>query len=103
MDSKIQPYSLYQTFNANLPKTDLSIEQKTSLSKYTDALYDHQKIAFIRLIIEHARISGEKVDSVSPPYTSTLKHTDKIEFDMNLFPIPLKWILWKFFEMCGAA
>ena len=28
MDSKIQPYSLYQTFNCNLPKVDLSIDQK---------------------------------------------------------------------------
>jgi hypothetical protein len=99
---KINPYSLYQTFNCNLQTTDLPFDQKEKLKEYVDLLYDDQKTAFVRLIIEHARLSGDNILPDSPPYKGELSESDgSINFNIENFPINLKWILWKFFEMCN--
>jgi len=100
--SKVDSYSLYQTFNSNLPKKEPPVSQKNILAKNADSLYEYQKIAFIRLIIEHARLNNE-YDSGKIPYGG-IEVNKSITFDLNseVFPTDLKWILLKFFKMCSG-
>jgi len=101
--SKVDSYSLYQTFSSNLPKKEPPVSQKNALVKNADNLYEHQKIAFIRLIIEHARLNNE-YDAEKIPYGG-VETSDGIVFDINLetFPTDLKWILLKFFKQCTES
>jgi hypothetical protein len=101
--SKVDSYSLYQTFNSNLPKKEPSVSQKNNLVKNADKLYEHQKIAFIRLIIEHARFNNE-YDPEKIPYDG-VETNEGIVFDLNAetFPTDLKWILLKFFKQCTES
>ena len=100
--SKIDAYSLYQTFNSNIPKKEPPVSQKTALAKSVDGLYEYQKVAFIRLIIEHARLNNE-YDTEKIPYGGEEKD-GSITFDLNadIFPTDLKWILLKFFKTCNG-
>ena len=99
----IEPYSLYQTFNCKLPKTDMTIEQKEKLVHYSNSLYSHQKIAFVRLIVEHSRLNN-LFSHTNAPYGLIIEEGDSsLTFDLENFPIELRWILWKFFEMCGEV
>lgn len=100
--SKVESYSLYQTFNSNIPKKEPLVSQKLELVNNANSLYEHQKIAFVRLIIEHARLNNE-YDTEKIPYGG-VEVDGSIIFDLNadIFPTDLKWILLKFFKMCNG-
>jgi hypothetical protein len=65
--TKIEPYYLYQTYNYNIPKIDLTDTQKKNIIKWTLEFQEKQKIAFLRLIIEHARLK-DSLDISTFPY-----------------------------------
>lgn len=96
-------YPLYQTFKTNIPDKDLPAKDKKKLSDVVDNLDEDQKIAMIRLILEHATLEGD----ISPdqglqslPYGGDLVGDEKTpQFKIAKLPIRLRWILWKFTEV----
>jgi|SRR5579862_3365585 len=97
---KIESYSLYQTLDKNIPITDLTIKEKNQLKSDVSTFQEPQKIAFIRLIIEYSRINDNNVNIKKIPYSTEIA-TDNFEFDVDNFPIKLRWILLKFCNVCS--
>lgn len=123
MNKSQKPYALYQTLCCNLPKKEPTVAQKKKLSETIDNLYEHQKIVFVKLVLEHYRLcnldsklsevgtSDKLVDSTSEgvgnssyivPYGGSIDKDGSIQFDINsdLFPVELKWILLNFLKVC---
>jgi hypothetical protein len=97
MNGKLE-YSLYQTFDANIPSTNLLVKDKKYLVEACSKLNRDQKIAFSRLILEHARLENiEVLDGL--PYGGNSTDT-KTEFNLENLPNHLKWILLKFVKIC---
>ena len=93
-------FTLYQTLCCNLPKKEPTLTQKKELINTVNKLYEHQKVVFVRLIIEHFRINNEDItDILHVPYEGT--EDDKgISFNVDNFPVQLKWILLNFLKVC---
>lgn len=98
---------LYYTLNSNLKKEDLKKSQKKELiefikkinSKKTDENYQIKK-AVILLITEHYSATGNEFDlaCIKLPYDLE-QSEDSVKIDIDLLPIPLRWILYKFLYM----
>jgi len=93
-----------------LATNNFSKENSKKLANFIDDVNTNQKTAFIRLIIEHARINDELPQNPDTlPYKGTvikgsedISNGDVVEFEIKNFPKDLKWILLKFFEMCNG-
>jgi hypothetical protein len=95
-------FTLYQTLCCNIPKKEPTLTQKKELAGAIDNLYEHQKVIFIRLIIEHFRVSNKEssnLDIMKIPYEGT-EDQNGISFDVEKFPVQLKWILLNFLKVC---
>ncbi len=120
MASKMK-YPLYQTFNnIKLPKNNLSKIQQQHFIDVAKTLVEKQKVAFIRLIIEHALINDEKFGQFIEEYIKQYENIenpddmdmclpyeiscvdDGLSFNIKKFPIDLRWILWKFLAVCES-
>ena len=102
--SVVEPYSLYQTFNCNLPKTVLPKDYAKKMIDNIPSLPEHQKIAFTRLIIEHARLNNDLPSDLKVlPYNGKKSDDGSPEFTVTHLPTNLRWILWRFHEMCGES
>ncbi len=101
--SKIKPYNLYQSLDVKVPETDLKKTQKKKFTELTADLTENQKISFLKLIIEHARLNDKyNENSEIFPYTELSKNeTTQLIFDVNEFPLKLRWILFRFLEVCN--
>ena len=124
--AKLEPYSLYQTFSQNIPTEPISVKDKKYVVKTAKNFTTTQKIAFIRLILEHnvretieaknKSIDKDKTQNESDghifatrnilelPYAgkdiiNTEDDLSEIEYDFNTLPKPLQWILFKFTKM----
>lgn len=105
IESKIENYSLYQTFSQNIPSENLSAANKKYIIKSKEKFTRPQEIAFVRLILEHHRLENTsnvpRAEVISLPYGS-FEEDSKITFDLNLKVIPreLLWILYRFTKVC---
>ena len=99
--AKVEPYSLYQTFRHNIPEKDLGVGEKKQLSSDVEKLRQTEKNAFLRLILEHARIAdGYDSSSGSLPYDG--KDTEEgPAFEVENLPRALRWILLRFLKVCA--
>lgn len=104
-ESKIENYSLYQTFSQNIPNENLSAANKKYIIKTREKFTRPQEIAFVRLILEHRRLETcgleNKVETTTLPYGG-IEEDSKITFDLSLKVIPreLLWILYRFTKVC---
>lgn len=93
-------YSLYRTFNDNIPEKDLNAKDTKELIKVAENLNTDQKVAFVRLILEHSRLTnGEDQKLNDLPY-SGIDSDEGVVFDLSRLPQELKWILWRFVNVC---
>lgn len=97
---KIERYFLYETLNKNILEIDLTTEEKIQLIDGTLTLQEAQKTAFIRLMIEYSRLNDDNINIKKIPYCTEIA-TDKLEIDIDKLPIKLRWILWKFCNVCS--
>lgn len=98
-------YHLYQTFLGNIPVKDLTKKQKAAIQEKIKDMDEKQVETMIMLITEDARLNNNYkplFSNVELPYGGYQKEEDgveNIEFDLEKFPIRLKWILLKFVGM----
>src|SRR5687768_10266442 len=101
MDRRGRAYTLYQTLNSNIKKTNMTAAQEKELVETLENIEDSSsKEAVVKLIAEHYRLSGGSFDIKKPilPYGGKQNGPDTT-FDLGLFPTALKWILWKFVQI----
>lgn len=94
-------YGLYQTFSSDMPDDDLNYEDKLYLKESIKTMTVDQKKAIFLLIIEHARLTEQfnfVPDNLVYPYGIN-QLGNNIEFNLDLLPIKLKWILFKFSKL----
>jgi hypothetical protein len=106
MSKKVEVYSLYQTLSVNIPKKPLTEnQQKTLRINIVKKLNDDQRIAILKLIVEHARIEdGYDGDIQNLPYGGKIKNDEvTIDFGYEDLPIKLQHILWKFLDVCDEG
>lgn len=98
--AKREVYSLYQTFDENIPDRNLTTKETNLLIKNMKILDLDQKIACLRLIIEHSVVCDD-IASVPDdlPFGGVETDDGSPSFSLTAFPIELKWILFKFTEM----
>ena len=96
---KVKAYSLYQTFSRNNPEKDLSVTEKKKLAADIPNLGNDEKVAFLRLILEHARVENQEAPPDSLPYKGELTDDGPV-FDIGNLPRDLRWILLKFVKVC---
>lgn len=103
-------FPLYDILNKNIPKKDLTIKQKKELSSNIELYTDIQEIVYV--LIRYYQYYNENLEKLAIPYGGTYikknenKITDtnvpdekNINFDLELFPIPLKHIIYNFILM----
>jgi len=88
---------LYYTLNSNISKKDLPEGKKIELIKKISKLNQEQIEAFFLLICEHQKIENG-IDYKSIPYGG-IKQKSGVQFDLQSFPIQLRWILYKFIDI----
>ena len=91
-------YSLYYTLNKKIPKKDFPKKKVSSLLEKLASLDDQQAKAVLLLIVEYAKVEDKfKINfkRIKVPYDG-LKDRSSVTFDIENFPMKLKWILWKF-------
>lgn len=104
--SQPHQYHLYQTFLGNIPTKDLTKKQKEVVQGKIKDLDEKQIETMIMLITEDARLNNNYkplFSNVELPYGG-FQNEEKdgntnIEFDLEKFPIRLKWVLLKFIGM----
>lgn len=100
--AKVESYSLYQTFRHNIPERDLSVAEKKQLESGVEELRQDEKIAFLRLILEHARIADDYESSNGDlPYGGE-DSDDGPTFEVGHLPRDLRWILLRFLKVCES-
>lgn len=114
MSNKSELYPLYQTFNHKIPKVDLKKVQKQQLINSINNLNQEQLGPLIRLIAEHYRLTNTTFSNTIENNT-TLKSenivtlfdglivNNKVEFDISKFKVELRWILFKFVNVCESS
>ena len=92
---------LYQTFNCNIPKTDIKKIDKINILNAVKKLNYESSEMFFLLIYEHYIRNNEVREvKVLTPYGSKYSKEEKtITFNLSSFPIPLRHILMKFINM----
>ena len=107
----IKNFALYHTFNVNIPTKDLTIKQKDIIEKKIPDLSEEEVVMMTMLITEDARLFNNYkplFSGVELPYDG-IEMTDEegkkiIRFDLESFPIRLRWVLLKFIGMvCGKS
>jgi len=99
---KVESYSLYQTFRHNIPEKDLSVIEKKQVESDVNELGYDEKNAFLRLILEHARVAdGYESSSGSLPYNGE-DTDDGLAFELGNLPRGLRWILLRFLKVCKS-
>ena len=100
MGSINKNYGLYQTFNENLPKRNLSKFKKSILLERIEKADQDQTEAIFMLVCEHDRLTNENLecDEVDIPFDGIQKRRG-VKFDLDNLPIELVWIIWRFCEV----
>jgi hypothetical protein len=93
-------YMLYQTFDLEkFPQEDLTSKQKINLLKRLEDVEEHEARAIASLIIEYAKqhdqIEMKDGCMAKLPYRGKVGDDD-VSWSVNRFPIPLRWLLYKF-------
>ena len=94
-----KPYSLYYTLNKSINEKDLSVIQTNKLLEFLNDLNEENKKVILMLIVEFARVEVKYdikkiTENIFPFDGKQIKNNMK--FDLEILPIKLKWILWKF-------
>ncbi len=119
---KIANYSLYQSFSQNMPKSNLTVNDKEFLEKSISKLTAEQNIAIFRLMLEHSRVSNADSNTIVTeiPYNGvesnevaddtskcggagkvgTNEVTGGVTFEFKNIPRELQWIILKFVKVC---
>ena len=101
-ETKIESYSLYQTFRNNIPDKDLTTDEKKQLESEVGSLKKDQKVAFLRLILEPARIEDNfESSNGNLPYNGEDTEEGPC-FDVGNLPRDLRWILLRFLKVCQS-
>jgi hypothetical protein len=103
-------FPLYQTFNKNIPVHQVPENDVICFTEKIDSFDVVKKTALIRLILEHFKFESDApvdFESVSKfPYGGQIEESlemlghDTINLNFYNFPLPLQWILWRFYEIC---
>ena len=111
----MKPYSLYQTFDNNIPENDIGENEKKKFIEGVNHISQTKKIAMVRLILEYSKLHKESENLPSDENqrikkyfsygklvntTEEFTETETWELDFDNFEKKLQWILWRFFEMC---
>ena len=94
-------YDLYYTLNTNIPTREFTKEEKGVFWSSLSKLSQTQSQAVVLLIYEHSLVADNLSILHVPlmlPYGGNQKK-NSVSFDFDLFPLGLKWILFKFFEV----
>ena len=90
---------LYDIVNKNLKTTDLTLKEKTYLLESIEKLDQNALDLFYMLIVEHYQridLSGEEVPML--PYGGK-QTSNGVVYDLSMFPISLKRILYAFVKL----
>lgn len=90
-------FPLYSTLCLKLPKKDLTISQKSDLINKIENI-DNDGAELIFALLNCYYIDKDKGNSMNIPYEGKIV-SDKIEFDLNNLPIPLRHIIYKFVSL----
>jgi hypothetical protein len=94
-----QQFPLYTTLNNNLANKDLTKTQKDDFMKKIESM-DSEGHDLIYALIKCFYLENTKSDHLSVPYNGEISK-DKITFDLQQFPNPLKQLLYKFIILNG--
>lgn len=112
MSNKSELYPLYQTFNHKIPKVDLKKLQKQELINSINNLNQEQLSALIRLIAEYYKLNNSittdnfltlKNNEIETLFDGVIIKNGSIEFDVSKFKVELRWILFKFVNVCESS
>lgn len=95
-------YPLYSTLNVNIKKKDMPRTKKIELVGKLNKMTKTQHEAVLMLICEHARCVENysfSKPNFSLPYKASIVKQDA-KFDLESLPPELKWILYKFSQVC---
>lgn len=87
-------FPLYTSLSKNLPSKDLSAkEKKTLIDNISKLDFEAQEIIFV--LIKSYYTDNEKNQKFNIPYNGQI-YNNRIDFDLEKFPIKLKHIIKKF-------
>lgn len=91
-------FSLYYTLNRDVPEKDLNKKQYTEFIEKISQMTVNQHKSILLLLFEHALVCGDinyDSEELSIPYNCESTNNG-IQFNLDNFPISLKWIVFKF-------
>lgn len=94
--------NLYDSLGYNIPTDDLSPEEKQSLID-TIASLDTEKKEYIYYLVLHDYIKNHPNTKVIFPYKCKQVTSDKLEIKVDILPIRLKRILYKFSKLAEVS
>ena len=89
-------FHLYDTVNKDIPKKDLSVENKEHFIKVVKEL-DQEQINIIFILIKKYQLEEDKTDD-DLPYGGILENNN-IKFIFTNFPIKLRHIIYNFIKL----